>query len=56
MNGDDFYEKFKDALRFFELSWGEKEKLIVTATADKIWFSYDRSSIVIDVKENAENK
>jgi hypothetical protein len=40
MNAEDFYEQFKEALKFLGVPWGEKEKVTVTIFDKSIRFAY----------------
>ena len=49
MNGEEFYLAFKEALNFFDLGWGEKDKMTVSVKGGEIAFSYQARSITIQV-------
>ena len=49
MSGEEFYEAFKEALSFFALSWGEKDKMTVSLKGGEIAFSYQNRTISIQV-------
>lgn len=49
MNGEDFYLAFKEALSFFGLGWGEKDKMAVSVKGGKIAFSFENKTISIQV-------
>ena len=49
MNGEEFYQAFKEALSFFDLSWGEKDKMTVSVKGGEIAFSYQNRTISIQV-------
>lgn len=49
MNGEEFYQSFKAALDFFDLSWGEKDKMTVSIKGGEIAFSHGNRSITIQV-------
>lgn len=40
MNADDFYEDFKDALKYLGLAWGDKHLAQVRLTAGAFCLSY----------------
>ena len=49
MNGEDFYQAFKAALDFFDLGWGEKDKMTVSIKGGEIAFSYENRTISIQI-------
>ena len=49
MNGEDFYLAFKEALNFFGLNWGEKDKMTVSVKGGEIAFSFENKTISIQV-------
>lgn len=45
MNGEEFYQNFKEALAFLGLDWGDKNEMTVKIEDGKIWFTHgDRSA------------
>lgn len=49
MNGEEFYVAFKEALNFFGLGWGEKDKMTVSVKGGEIAFSFENKTISIQV-------
>lgn len=58
MNGDDFYEEFKNSLDFLDVRWGDKAVVDVSVKGDSIILSYGNKSarIVIGSKENQNDQ
>ena len=50
MTAECLYQNIKQALDFFDLSWGEKDKITVKAKENAIEFSYEDRSITIQVR------
>lgn len=56
MNGELFYEEFKNALKFFGLPWGDMDLVTVYAEGSAIVFEHGGRKISVDLrKENASN-
>lgn len=51
MTVQDFYEEMKEALRFFGLSFGDKDKVTIAAEDDVIIFKHENREIRIRVVE-----
>lgn len=49
LNGDWFYEEFKDALRTLGLNWGEKHLVTIEVKDGEITFRGNGRSIIIEV-------
>lgn len=49
LNGEEFYQAFKEALSFFGLNWGEKDKMTVSVKGGEIAFSFENKTISIQV-------
>ncbi len=49
MNGEELYLAFKEALSFFGLRWGEKDKMTVSVKGGEIAFSFENKTISIQV-------
>ena len=49
MNGEEFYRALKEALSFFDLSWGEKDKMTISIKGGEIEFSFENKTISIQV-------
>ncbi len=49
MNADFFYDKFKEAVNFFGLSWGEKHFILVRVSGDQLCFKHDGTEIRITI-------
>lgn len=49
MYGDSFYQAFKDALKFFDLAWGDMGKIVVRAETGKVIFTYEGREVAIHV-------
>lgn len=47
MNGEDFYSEFKEALRFLQSSWGEKQHVTVWCEGDSFHMASDGREIKI---------
>ena len=47
MNGEEFYQAFKEALSFFDLGWGEKDKMTVSIKGGEIAFYFENKTISI---------
>lgn len=45
MNADFFYDKFKDAVNWFGLSWGEKHLIQVRICGNALCFEYGGNEI-----------
>jgi len=45
MNGEEFYGHYKEILNFLGLEWGQKAKMDVGISGNKIWFSYDGKTV-----------
>lgn len=45
MNAELFYEKFKDAVNWFGLSWGEKHFIQVRICGNTLCFEHDGTEI-----------
>ena len=52
MNGEDFYEEFKEALKFIGLRWGEKDKATIEIWNGSIVISYGFRKVGIDFAIN----
>ncbi len=51
MNGEHFYEDFKEALRFFDVPWHDKEKVKITGVNGFVVVSYQDSEVRIATSE-----
>ena len=49
MNGEEFYQAFKEALSFFDFAWDEKDKMTVSIKGGEIAFSFENKTISIQV-------
>lgn len=52
MNGDAFYNAFKQALDIFDVPWGDKPELEVKVEGNHVVFSTKKSSIDVRVDVN----
>ena len=50
MLASDFYEEFKDALKYLGLKWGEMDLAQVSVINDKFIMSYGTKVVVFGVK------
>lgn len=48
-NADDFYEAFKDALKWLGPGWSEKEKVTVSIHDGKFVMTYERVAVSMDL-------
>lgn len=51
MSLEDFYQEIKGVLHYFDLSFGEKDKVEVTITTEGVLFSYKNKSILLSHSE-----
>lgn len=51
MNADDFYEHFKDALKYLGVGWGEMDQVVVTIVDGKFEMSTANKSCAIQIGE-----
>jgi hypothetical protein len=49
MNGEDFYEEFKDVLRYFGLSWSDKEQVKVYVEHSRLVFEFDNKKCTMEL-------
>ena len=50
MNAEDFYEHFKDALKYLGLSWGEMDQAVVRIIDGKFTVTTAGKSCTLDLK------
>ncbi len=49
MNGEVFYESFKDALRYVGLSWGDKHLAVVSIVNTTMHVTYGNRTAVLEL-------
>jgi len=49
MNADFFYEKFKDAVVWFGLGWGQKNLIRVRISGNQLCFEHDGTELRITI-------
>jgi hypothetical protein len=49
LNADDFYEHFKETLRFLGPGWAGKDKVIVSIKDNKIVYRFEHETVTLDV-------
>jgi len=49
MNADDFYEHFKDALKYLGLDWGELDQAIVSIVDGKFIMTTAGRSCILEI-------
>jgi hypothetical protein len=49
MNADIFYDKFREAVNFFGLSWGEKHYIRVRVSENQLCFEHDGTEIRVTI-------
>ena len=49
MNAEDFYEEFKQALKFLDVPWGEKELVTVDVRYGRFVMAYDGRDVSFKV-------
>ena len=50
MNAEDFYEHFKDALKYLGLSWGEMDQAVVSLVDGKFTMIAKGKSCTLELK------
>ena len=51
MTADDFYEHFKDALKYLGLDWGQMDEAVVTIVGGKFIMTTANKSCILDTGE-----
>jgi hypothetical protein len=49
MNAADFYEHFKEALKYFGVAWGEMDQVVVDIVDGKFVMTAANKSCILDV-------
>ncbi len=55
MNAEEFYEQFKEALRYHDVEWGNKKAMSVRALRAGVVFMRGDKSILINVNEECDH-
>ena len=50
MNGEEFYEAFKEAIKFLGIRWGDMGEVTVTSGEGKLTFTANGRSCTVEVK------
>ena len=56
MTADEFYEYFKDTIRYLNLRWAEMDRATVTILNDKFTLSYGDKSATITIPPGDDNE
>ena len=51
MTADDFYEHFKDALKYLGVDWGSMDEVVVTIVGGKFIMTTANKSCILDTGE-----